>query len=62
MVVVDKLSNESHFIPIKSTYKDINIVDMFMKEICRVHGVPKVVFMIGMQSLQEMFGKIYLKV
>jgi hypothetical protein len=24
MVVVDKLSKETHFIPMKSTYKDIN--------------------------------------
>jgi hypothetical protein len=25
MVVVDKLSKETHFIPMKSTYKDIDI-------------------------------------
>jgi len=31
MVVVDKLSKASHFIPVKSTYKAINIVDIFMK-------------------------------
>jgi hypothetical protein len=43
MVVVDKLSKETHFIPVKSTYKAINIVDIFMKEIFRLHGVPKVV-------------------
>ena len=33
MVVVDKLSKDDHFIPVKSTYKDVNIADVFMKEI-----------------------------
>ena len=41
-VVVDKLSKETHFIPIKYTYKDINIADIFMKEIFRLHGVRKI--------------------
>ena len=33
MVFVDKLSKETHFISVKSTYKSINIADIFMKEI-----------------------------
>ena len=33
MVVVDKLSKEAHFIPIKTTYNDANIVDIFMKNV-----------------------------
>jgi hypothetical protein len=43
MVVIDKLSKYSHFIPIKSTFKAINIVEIFMKEIFRLHGIPKMV-------------------
>ena len=43
MVVVDKLSKAAHFIPVKSTFKAINIADIFMKEIFRLHGIPKVV-------------------
>ena len=31
MVVVDKLSKETHFISVKYTYKDVNIADIFMK-------------------------------
>ena len=31
MVVVDKLSKAAHFIPVKSTYKVLNIADIFMK-------------------------------
>ena len=41
MVVVDKLSKETHFIPIKSTHKASDIVNIFMKEIFRLHGLPK---------------------
>ena len=43
MVVVEKLSNANHLIPIKSTYKAVNIVDIFMKEIFRLHGIQKVI-------------------
>ena len=35
MVVVDKHSKETHFIPVKTTYKVANLVDIFMKEIFR---------------------------
>jgi hypothetical protein len=41
MVVVEKLSKEAHFIPVKSTCKAIYIVGIFMKEIFRLHGMPK---------------------
>ena len=43
MVVVDKLSKAAHFIPIKTTYKAANIADIFLKQIFRLHGVPKVI-------------------
>jgi hypothetical protein len=43
MVVVDKLSKEAHFIPIKSTFKAIDVVDVFMKDIFRLHGIPKTI-------------------
>ena len=33
MVVVDKLSKEAHFIPVKTTYKATNIADIFLKQI-----------------------------
>ena len=32
MVVVDKLSKTTHFIPVKTTYKDANIDDIFLKQ------------------------------
>ena len=42
-VVIDKLSKSAHFIPVKLTYKDVNIVDLFLKEIFRLHGIPNVI-------------------
>ena len=40
-IVVDKLSKATHFILVKSTYKVVHIVDIFLKEIFRLHGIPK---------------------
>jgi hypothetical protein len=43
MVVVYKLTKTSHFILVKSTHKAANIVDIYMREISRLHGVPKTI-------------------
>ena len=37
------MSKEAHFIPIKTTYKVANIVDIFLKQNFRLHGIPKVI-------------------
>ena len=42
MVVVDKLRKFTHFILVKSTYKVVNVAEMFLKETFRLHGLPKV--------------------
>jgi hypothetical protein len=39
MVVVDKLTKVAHFIPVKLAHKATNIVDIYMREIARIHGV-----------------------
>jgi transposase InsO family protein len=41
MVVVDELRKSSHFIPVKLTFKAIDIAQVFMKEIFILHGMPK---------------------
>jgi hypothetical protein len=43
MVVVDKLTKATHFIPIKLTHKEANIVDVYMREIDRLHSIPKAI-------------------
>ena len=41
MLVVEKLTKETHFIPVKSTYKTDAIAKIFLKEIFKLHGLPK---------------------
>ena len=43
MVVVDKLTKAAHFIPVKSTYEAGDIAKIFMKEIFKLHGLPKAI-------------------
>ena len=43
MVVVDKLTKETHFILVKSTHKTNDIAKIFMKNIFKLHGFPKVI-------------------
>jgi hypothetical protein len=43
MVVVDKLTKPSHFIPMKTTHKTTNVVDIYMREVARLHGVPNTI-------------------
>jgi hypothetical protein len=45
MVVIDKLSKSAHFIPVRSTFTAINIDEIFMKEIFRLQGSPKMVIL-----------------
>jgi hypothetical protein len=43
MVVVDKLTKVAHFILVKLTHKAANIVDVYMREIARLHGISKTI-------------------
>jgi hypothetical protein len=43
MVVVENLTKDSHFIPVKSTHKEANIVEIYMQENAKLHGVPKTI-------------------
>jgi hypothetical protein len=43
IVVVDKLTKAAHFIPMKTTHKATNVVDIYMREVARLHGVPKTI-------------------
>ena len=39
-VIVNKLSKEAHFLPVKTTYTTEEYVMLYMKEIVRLHRVP----------------------
>jgi hypothetical protein len=43
MVVVDKLTKSSHFILVKLTHKEVNIYNVYMREIARLHGIPNTI-------------------
>ena len=44
MVVVDKLTKVAHFVPVKIMHTSANIAEFFMKEIARLHGIPRTIF------------------
>eukprot|EP00253_Pinus_taeda_P032560 PITA_32560 len=41
MVVVDNLTKVAHFIPVKSTYLANDVVEVFIRDVVRLHGVLK---------------------
>jgi hypothetical protein len=41
MVVVEKLTKSSHFMHVKTMHTMTNILEFFMKEIARLHGIPR---------------------
>jgi hypothetical protein len=43
MVVVEKLTKAAHFVPVKTTHTTTNIAEIFMKEIVRLHGIPRTI-------------------
>jgi hypothetical protein len=57
MVVIDKISKYAHFIPVKSTFKAINIAEILMKEIFRLNVIPKMVISDRDVKFTSMFWK-----
>jgi hypothetical protein len=43
MVVGENLTKASHFISLKTTHKETNVVDIFLKEVARLHIIPKMI-------------------
>jgi len=41
MVMIDMLSKVAHFIVAKTTYSTSEVAKVFIREIVRLHGVPK---------------------
>jgi hypothetical protein len=40
-VIIDRLTNVAHFIPIKTTYSGPQLAELYMLRIVCLHGVPK---------------------
>jgi hypothetical protein len=43
MVVVEKITKDAHFIPMKVTHKETNVVDIYMREVACLHGILKTI-------------------
>jgi hypothetical protein len=43
MVVVDKLTKVAHFIPLKTTHQAVDVADIFIREVARLHRIPKMI-------------------
>ena len=43
LVVVDKLTKDAHFIPLKTTHRAADVAYTFLKEVACLHGIPKTI-------------------
>ena len=58
-VVVDRFSNMAHFTPCHKTDDATHIIDLFFREIIRLHGVPNTIVSVGMLNFLAIFGELY---
>jgi hypothetical protein len=43
MVPLNKFTKASHFIPINLTHNEANILDIYLKEVAKLHGIQKTI-------------------
>ncbi|WVZ08097.1 hypothetical protein V8G54_021443 [Vigna mungo] len=43
LVVVDRLSKYGHFPPLKADYSNKSVVEIFVKSVVKLHGIPKII-------------------
>jgi hypothetical protein len=61
MVVVDKLTKAAHFILVKFTHKETNILYIYMREMLNCMVYPRQFFLTEIQNSHRIYGKDYLK-
>ena len=61
MVVVDKLTKAVHFVPVKLTHKVADVAEIYMKDIARLHGVPKAIVSDRDSKFNSNYGRDCLK-
>jgi hypothetical protein len=44
-VVVDRLTKVAHFIPVKTTYTEARLAELYMSWIVCLHGIPKTIML-----------------
>ena len=55
-VVIDRFTNVSHFIPMKTTNSASGLVPLYVKEVVMLHGVPKSI--VFYRDSKLVFGKV----
>jgi hypothetical protein len=40
-VIIDRLTKVAHFIPVKTTNRGATLARLYLKEIVRLHGIPR---------------------
>jgi hypothetical protein len=59
-VIIDRFSEVAHFIPVKTTYKGANLVELYIAKIVCLHGVPKkIVSNRGTQFTSRFWEKLH---
>jgi len=61
MVVVEKLTKFAHLIIVKLAHKEATIEDIYLKELIRLHGIPKEIILYKDPKFSSNFWKILLK-
>ena len=59
LVVVDRLTKYAHFMTIKKTNTTKQVVEVFCKNIYKLHGFPKLLSVVEKQNLEAIFGNIF---
>jgi hypothetical protein len=59
-VVVDRLTKVAHFIPVKTTYNSVVLVELYMPQIVCLHGVPmKIISDRGTQFTYHLWQQLH---
>jgi hypothetical protein len=60
-VIIDRLTKVAHFIPVKTTFGGANLAQIYLKEIVRLHGIPrKIVSHRGTQFTSKLWMSLQL--
>ena len=57
--MVDRLTKSTHFLPVRTDYSLDKLVELYIKKIVRLHGIPVSIISIEIRGLPRDFGENY---